>query len=66
MVEPLILVAIIIGIRSLYLWATKGKEEAKEFADKSTNQVNQAMGWLAKVFLILLGLFVLLLLALAS
>ena len=66
MVELLILVAIIIGIRSLYLWATKGKEEAKEFADKSTNQVNQAMGWLAKVFLILLGLFVLLLLALAS
>ena len=66
MVELLILVAIIIGIRSLYLWATKGKEEAKEFADKSTNQVNQAMGWLAKVFLILLGLFVLLIIALAS
>ena len=66
MVEILILVAIIIGIRSLYLWATKGKEEAKEFADKSTNQVNQAMGWLAKVFLIILGLFVLLILALAS
>ena len=66
MVEILILVAIIIGIRSLYLWATKGKEEAKEFADKSTNQVNQAMGWLAKVFLIILGLFVLLIIALAS
>lgn len=66
MVEILIFVAIIIGIRSLYLWATKGKEEAKEFADKSTNQVNQAMGWLAKVFLIILGLFVLLIIALAS
>lgn len=49
MVEILILVAIIIGIRSLYLWATKGKEEAKEFADKSAKEVNQVMGWIALI-----------------
>ena len=49
MVEILILVGIIIGIRSLYLWATKGKEEAKEFADRSAKEVNQTMVWVAVV-----------------
>ena len=49
MVEILILVAIIIGIRSLYLWATKGKEEAKKFADKSADETIKTAGWVALV-----------------
>lgn len=63
MVEILILVAIIIGIRSLYLWATKGKEEAKEFADRGAKEVNQTMAWVALVAGIL---FLIIIAALAS
>lgn len=41
MVEILILIAIIIGIRSLYLWRTKGKEEAKAFVEKSADEIQK-------------------------
>ena len=54
MVEILILVAIIIGVRALYLWATKSKKDAKEFVDKSTNEVNQVVGYVALVGIVLL------------
>ena len=60
MVEILILVAVIIGIRALYLWRTKGKEEAKNFADKSANEVIKTAGWVGLIALIVCVLFVLL------
>ena len=66
MVEILILAGIIIGIRALYLWATKDKEEAKEFADKSSDEVRKTMGWVGFIALIGFVLFVLLIAAVAS
>ena len=66
MVEILILVAIIIAIRAVYLWLVRGAEDAKAFMQQSTGEVNKAMGWMAKVSLIVLALFVLLIIALAS
>ena len=62
MVELLVLAGIIIGLRSLYLWATKGKEEAKAFADKSTRDVSRIVLWIggiaALIFLLLVLLIV--------
>ena len=66
MVEILILVAIIIAIRAVYLWLVQGKEDAKAFMQQSTGEVNKAMGWMAKASLILLALLVLLIIALAA
>ena len=66
MVEILILVGIIIGIRAVYLWLVRGKEDAKAFVEQSTNEVNKGMGCMVVVSLILLALFVLLIAALAS
>ena len=63
MVEVLILVGIIIGIRSLYLWLTKGKEEAKNFADKSADETIKTAGRVALVAGIL---FLIIIAALAS
>ena len=60
MVEVLILVGIIIGIRSLYLWCTKGKEEAKNFADKSADEAIKTAGWVGLIALIVFVLFMLL------
>ena len=66
MVEVLTLVAIIIVIRAVYLWRVRGAEDAKVFVEQSTGEINKAMGWGAKVFLIILALFVLLVIALAA
>ena len=66
MVEVLILVAIIIVIRAVYLWLVRGAEDAKAFIEQSTGEVNKAMGWMVKVSLILLALLVLLIVALAA
>ena len=66
MVEILILVAIIIAIRAVYLWLVCGTEDAKAFVEQSTGEVNKAMGWMAKVSLILLALLALLIVALAA
>ena len=66
MVEVLILVALIIGIRAVYLRIFRGQEEAKGFVEKSTSEVNKAMGNLAVIFLIAFGLIVFLIALLAS
>lgn len=60
MVEILILVAIIIAIRSLYIWRTKGKEEARNFADRSADKVIKIAGRVGLIALIVFVLFVLL------
>lgn len=41
MVEFLIIAGIIIGIRALYLWNTKGKDEANKFVNKGIKEVNK-------------------------
>ena len=66
MVEVLLLVALIVGIRAVYLRVFRGKEEATEFVEKSANNINQIMGRLALVLLIGLGLIVVLIAALVS
>ena len=66
MAEVLLLIALIIGIRALYLRVFQGKEEAKEFVEKSANEVNQAMSRLALILLIAFGLIVVLIAVLAS
>ena len=42
MVEVLILVVLGIGGWAIYLWHTKGKEEAKRFVEKSADEVQKA------------------------
>ncbi len=66
MVEILILVAIIIAIRAVYLWLVRGAEDAKAFIEQSTNEVNKGVGCMVIVSLILLALLVLLIIALSS
>lgn len=59
MVEVLILAALIIGVRAVYLRIFRGKEEAKGFVEKSTNEVNQVMGCMALIGLLLVIMFIL-------
>ena len=66
MVEVLILVAILIAIRAVYLWLVRGAEDAKAFIEQSTGEVNKTMGCVLKASLILLALLVLLIIALSS
>ena len=66
MVEILILASIIIGIRAVYLWTTKGKEDAKTFVDKSSNEMIKTAGWIALIVTIGFILLILLLIALFS
>ena len=64
MVEILILASIIIGIRAVYLWSTKEKEDAKTFVDKSANEMIKTAGWIALIVTIGFILLILLLIAL--
>ena len=66
MVEVLLIVALITGIRAIYLWFFREKEKATEFVEKSANDVNKAMGYLALVALIGLGLIIVLIAVIAS
>ena len=63
MVEVMILAAIIIGIRAVYLWLVRGKEDAKAFVEQSAKDARQVAGW---VFLIALGGFALIVLLIAA
>ena len=61
MVEVLMLVALIIVIRAVYLWLVRGAEDAKAFVEQSTSDVKQVMGWFAVVGLIILAAIIMLL-----
>ena len=61
MVEVLMLVALIIGIRAVYLWIVQGKEDAKAFMEQSTSDVKKVMGCFAAVGLIILAAIIMLL-----
>ena len=61
MVEILLLVVAIIGIRAVYLWLVRGKEDAKAFVEQSSNEVNRVMGCFAVVGLIILAAIIMVL-----
>lgn len=65
MVEFLVLLCLIIGIRALYLRVFRGKKESEEFFEKSTNEMSRGIGCFLLV-LIGLVLVVVLLVSLAS
>ena len=60
MVEVLLFVVLIVGIRAVYLRIFRGKREAKGFVEESAKGINQAMGCIAIASVIILVLFVLL------
>lgn len=61
MVEILLLVVVIIGIRAIYLWFVRGAEDAKAFVEHSSNEIGRVMGCLAMVSLFILAAIIMML-----
>ena len=60
MVEVLMLAVAIIGIRAVYLWIVRGKEDAKAFVEQSSNEMIKTVGWI--VLIVIIGFIALILL----
>ena len=60
MVEVLMLAVAIIGIRAVYLWIVRGKEDAKAFVEQSSNEMIKTAGWI--VLIVIIGFIALILL----
>ena len=52
MVEVLMLAVAIIAIRAVYLWIVRGKEDAKEFVEQSSNEMIKTAGWIVLIVII--------------
>ena len=60
MVEVLMLAVAIIGIRAVYLWFVRGKEDAKAFVEQSSNEMIKTAGWI--ILIVIIGFIALILL----